>query len=168
MNTSAPDRASVTVTPTFWDLFTAALTLIRYQGVLIIVHSIFPLAGLFILVSPFYLGHTLQLGDVGMALLAFLFTPLITAFSIWMLRRRNKLAEGSFTYTFDSEGMHTSGSTFDQNIKWPAILRVRQSKRFLFFFISPTRAHCISMAALKNQEVFDAVCDIAKKHTDFR
>jgi len=123
---------------------------------------------LFLLVAPFCIGRAPQALEIGMALLAFLFTPLTTAFSIWSIRRRNTLAEGPFIYSFDSEGMHTSGNAFDQNIKWPAILRVRQSKRFLFFFISPRRAICVSIVALKDQGVFDAVCDIARKYADFR
>ena len=168
MNTMVPNRISVTTNPTFREIFIASLTLIRYTGVLIILHAIFPLAGLFILVSPFCLGVRLGVGGVLMALLAFSFTPLIMALSVWSIRRRNKLAQGPFTYSFDSEGMHTSGAAFAQTIKWPAIPRVRQSKRFLFIFISPTRAHCIPLKALSSQGVLDEVRSIASQHTDVR
>ena len=88
--------------------------------------------------------------------------------AVWSARRRNKLAQGPFTYSFDSEGMHTSGTTFDQTIKWPAIPRVRQSKRFLFVFISPVRAFCIPLKALSGEGVLDDVRSIAGQHTDLR
>lgn len=142
--------------------------LIRYQGALIIVHAIFPLAGLFLLVFAFCVGHCLDVVVVILVLLAFSFTPLITALGLWRVRRRNKLTQGPFTYSFDSEGMHTSGATFTQTIKWAAIPRVRQSKRFLFVFISPVSAMCIPLKALRGQGVLDEVRSIASQHTDLR
>jgi hypothetical protein len=57
--------------------------------------------------------------------------------------------KGPFTYSFDSEGMHTSSSAFASTIKWAAIPRVRQSKLFLFVFISPVAAHAIPLRGFK-------------------
>jgi hypothetical protein len=168
MNTSVPNHVSVTVNPTFMELFVASLMLIRYQGALIFVHAIFPLAGLFLLVFPFCVGLYPGMAEVIPALLAFSFTPLITALALWSARRRNTLTQGPFTYSFDSEGMHTSGATITQTIKWPAISRVRQSKRFLFVFISPVKAFCIPLKALNDQRVLGEVRSIAGQHTDLR
>jgi len=168
MNTPVPNRVSVTVNPTFWELFIASLTLIRYQGAFIILHAIFPLAGLFGLVFSYCVGLRLGVVEILLALLAFSFTPLITVVAVWSARRGNKLAQGPFTYSFDSEGMCTSGNTFAQTIKWPAIPRVRQSKHFLFVFISPAKAHCIPLKALRGQGVLDEVRSIAGQHTDLR
>jgi hypothetical protein len=84
--------------------------------------------------------------------LSFSFTPLVTALSVWSARRRNKLAQGPFTYTFDAEGMRTTGSDFEQSIRWPAIPRVRLSKQFLFVFIAPARALCIPLRSLANPD----------------
>lgn len=167
MNIPVPNRVSVTVNLTFRESFIASLTLNRYHGARIILYTIFPLAGLFLLVFPFCIGRRPSVLEVLMALLAFSFIPLITAQVIWR-NRRNKLAQGPFTYSFDSEGMHTSGGAFAQTIKWPAIPRVRQSKHFLFVFISPVIAHCIPLKALSDQGVLDEVRNIVGQHTDLR
>jgi hypothetical protein len=167
MNIPVPNRVSVTLNPTFWEIFIASLMLIRYQGVRIILYCVFPLAGLLVLVLPFCMGLWPNALQLVMALLAFLFIPLITAQVVWR-NRRNKLAQGPFTYSFDLEGMHTSGAAFAQTIKWPAIPRARLSKRFLFVFISSTNAHCFPLKALSEQGVLDEVLRIVGEHTDLR
>jgi hypothetical protein len=161
-------RVSVTVTPTFAELFIVTLTLIRYQGALIVLHAIFPVAGLLLLFAPLYVGRSLTMLQVLCAFFALSFTPLITSLSIWRVRRRNKIAQGSFTHSFDSEGIHTSGNTFSQTLKWAAIARVRQSKRFMLFFISPSRAIYVPLAALRDAGILESVRRIAGEHTDFR
>src|SRR5260221_3014422 len=168
MNTPAESRVSVTVTPTFFELFVATLSVIRYQGAFIVFHAIFPLAGLFLLCTAVYVGRGLTMSAALIALLTFSFTPLITSLSIWIARRTNRLAQGSFTVSFDSEGMHTSGSAFSQTVKWAAIPRVRQSKRFMFFFSSPLRASYVPLAALRAAGSLETVRRIAAEHTDFR
>ncbi|MEO7299074.1 MAG: YcxB family protein [Verrucomicrobiota bacterium] len=168
MSIEVPNRISVTVKSTFQQMFMASLTMIRYHGALIVVHLIFPLAGLFLLVFPPLVGLRVGPQEVILAMLGFSFTPLLIAVSVWSARRQNKLTEGSFVYSFDSDGVHTSGATFDQTIKWSAIPRVRQSKRFLFIFISRTRALCIPMIDLVNQGVFKDVRAITELHTDFQ
>jgi hypothetical protein len=166
VNDKIPKPVSVTVNPTFREVFIASLTLIRYRKAFILLHSIFPLAGLFLLVSPFIFGEIPPWWIFFFGLLALLFTPLVTALAVWNERRRNKLAVGPFTYSFDSQGMHTTGTAFSQTIQWSAITRVRQSKRFVFIFISPSRAFCISVADLTNQRVLDEVRNIIAQHID--
>jgi YcxB-like protein len=161
-------RVSVTVAASFWEMLLAGLVLIRYQGWLIAIHAVFPLAGLGMLALIVGTGRPLRVQDLVIILLALLFTPLILAFAIWNARRRNKLAQGPFTYSFDSEGMHTSGSAFSQTIKWAAIPRVRQTKNFLFIFISPIAAHSIPLRAIPDRTVLEAIRSIAAQHTDFR
>ena len=168
MSSPTSNRVSVTVNPTFWDLYIATLKVIRYQRVLIVVHALFPLAGLVIFVGSIVERDRFGAEEVVLILVCFSFTPLITAWALWVARRRNKLAQGPFTYTFDSEGIHTSGATFSQTIKWPAILRARQSKRYLFIFISPSRALCIPLQELNHQGVLDQVRDIVRQHADLR
>jgi len=167
MDTSVPNRVSVTVNPAFWEIFIASLVLIRYQGVRVIYYIIFPLAGVFVLVLPLCVRRYPSVLEVLVALWAFSFIPLITARVVWR-NRRNKLAQGPFTYTFDSEGMHTSGAAFAQTIKWSAIPRGRQSKHFLFVFISPSVAQVIPLKALSDQGVLDGARSIVGQHTDLR
>src|SRR5213594_366398 len=151
MDAQAPNRISVTTNPTFWDHFVGSLLLIRYQRGFIVLHAVFPLFGLFLLMTPF-LGYRLGPIEILLALLCFSFTPLITALAVWAASRQNKLAQGPFTYVFDSEGMHTSGPAFSQTVQWSAIPRMRLSKRFLFVFLSPARAHCIPLRDVSDSE----------------
>lgn len=167
MSIEIPDRVCIKTQPTFWELFLGSLILLRYQCWLMIVHAVFPLAGLFLL-STSLLGYHLGVVEILLVALSFSFTPLVTALSVWSARRRNKLAQGPFTYVFDAEGMRTSGSDFEQSIRWPAILRVRLSKRFLFVFIAPARAHCIPLRSLANPDELARLRSIASQHTDFR
>lgn len=167
MSGEIANRVCIETQPTFWELFLGSLLLIRYQGWLIMLHAVFPMAGLFLLMTPL-MGYRLGLVEILLATLAFSFTPLITALGVWSGRRRNRLAQGPFTYTFDDEGMHTSGSAFDQTVRWPAILRVRLSKQFLFVFIAPARAHCIPLRSLAEPEALARLRSIARENTDFR
>jgi YcxB-like protein len=168
MNTAAANPVSVTVNNTFWDVYVASLTMIRYQGALMVVHAVFPLAGLFLIFGSVRAGFRFATDEVLVILLAFSFTPLVTVLAVWANRRRNKLAKGPFTFSFDAEGIHVTNDALDQIIKWPGILRVRESKRFLFIFLSPSRAYCIPRKALMEQGVLDEVLSIACEHADFR
>jgi YcxB-like protein len=167
MSAEIPNRVCITAQPTFGELFLGSLVVIRYQGWLVIFHAIFPLAGLFLLMTPL-MGYRLGSVEILLAALGFSFTPLLTALGVWSARRRNKLAQGPFTYTFDTEGMHTSGSAFDQTIRWSAIPRIRLSKQFLFVFVAPATAHCIPLRSLKGPEELARLRNIAGEHTDFR
>lgn len=166
--TPTSDRISVTTNPTFWEVFVASLIILIRRWQFIPLHAIFPLAGLFLLLTPFITGDHLGVIQIMMALLAFSFTPLITAYAIWIRRRRNKLAKGPFTYSFDLEGMHTSGESFSQTIRWSGILRVRCSKRFLFIFTSPSMAHCIPVREISDTLFLDNLRNLAKGRTDFK
>jgi len=167
MSSDDSNRISVTTNPTFGELFVASIIAIRYQGWLIILHTLFPLGGLFMIMTPF-MGYRLGPVEIMMALVGFFFTPLITALAIWSSRRRNSLTHGPFTYVFDSEGMHTSGPSFSQTIKWSAIPRIRQSKRFIFVFLSPSRAACIPLRDVGDSGARERLRTLASKHTNFR
>jgi hypothetical protein len=166
MSVEVPDRVCIESQPTFGELLLGSLTIIQYQGWLILVHSFFPLAGLLLLLTPL-LGHRLGAKELILAIFSLSFTPLITSFAIW-LRRRNRLAQGPFNYIFDGEGMRTSSLTFDLMIRWSAIPRVRMSKRFLFVFIGPVTAYFIPLRSLKGREELTFLRSIASAHTDFR
>ena len=168
MHNKTPTRISVTTESTFWEVFSASIVLIKYRWPLMILHAVFPLAGAFVLVASFMINGSPRPGDYFTAFLGFCFTPLVTALAVWSSRRRNKLAHGSFTYTFDSEGMHTSGESITQTIGWSAILCIRRSKKFLFVFLSPSRAHCIPLRSIGDPHFFDDLRSIAGGLTNFR
>ena len=164
-NQQSEGGISLTTDASFWELFIGSLTLIRYQGWIILVHTIFPLAGLFLISTPL-LGYRLGPVEVLLALLAFSFTPLVTALAVWAMQRGNALAQGTIAYSFDAEGLHTSSPTFTQTIKWAAIPRVRRTRRFLFVFLTPIRAVCIPLRLVSPQDL-EKLCTWAKEHTSF-
>jgi hypothetical protein len=167
MSAQIPNRISMTINPSFWDQFVASLLLIRYQRVFIVFHVVFPLFGVFLLMTPL-MGYRLGPVEILLALLCFSFTPLIIALAVWAAGRQNKLARGPVTYVFDSEGMHTSGSAFTQTIRWAGISRVRRLKRFLFVFVAPARAHYIPLRDLSHPEDVDHLLAMAAEHTTSR
>lgn len=167
MSASIADRVSVTSNPTFWEMFVASLVLLRYCWRLLFLHAIFPLFGIFLLLTPFITGDRLGVVEVLLAVVTFSFTPLTTALAIWLARRRNKLAQGPFMYSFDSEGMHTAGEAFNMTIHWSAIPRIRRSRRFLFIFISPSRAHCIPLRLISDPGFFEQLRTFASERVDF-
>src|SRR5690349_15854691 len=113
---------SVTISPTFWENFKGAILLIPHQGKLIwILHSIFPLAGLFLLIFPPLVGQHLSVGTILVAVFCgFGFSPMIFAMAI-AIARRTKLAEPPITYRLDNEGVHVSGKAFAQDFDWSAV-----------------------------------------------
>src|ERR1051326_2028386 len=156
MSTQVPNQGSVTVNLRFWYRFVASLLLIPFSGLRIIVHLVFPLFGVFLLMTPF-LGHRLGTDEILLALLI--------ALTIWAMDRQNKLARGPITYVFDSEGMHASGPAFKQTIQWSGILRVRRLKRFLVVFIAPARAHFLPVRDFNHPDASDYFLGIAEQYT---
>jgi hypothetical protein len=167
MDTAAPNRVSVSVDFTFWQLFTAALGMIRYQPAILLLCSITPLSGMTLIILWCAKGFPdgafpLVLGVFGICLVPF--SAACKTFSL----RRMKLMQGPFTYSFDSEGVHTIGNTFTQSVKWTAISRARESNQFLFLFISRSKAVCIPVKALRDQGIIEPVRSIVRQHSDFR
>lgn len=167
MNAPPSNRIFVTTNPTFWEFYVASLVSVRYRWQFMIFYTVFPLVGLSILVVPFTRGERPAVVEILLALLIFAYLPLVTALTVW-LRRRNKLAQGPFTCSFDAEGMHSSGPAFSQTIRWTAIARIRRSRKFLFIFIAPGRAHFIPLRAIGDPGFIDDLRSIAAKRTDFR
>ena len=174
MSASTPNSLSVTITtrPTFLQLFVATLVLIlvsvryRSRSIIIISHAIFLLAGVILLVTPLIISFGHGLAQFTPALLAFSYTPLCAAIGAWSLSR-NKLAQGSCTYSFDAEGMHTKGELVSQKFLWPAIPRIYCSRRFLFIFIGPAAAFCIPLRTISDPRFLDDLRGIATGRTDF-
>jgi hypothetical protein len=129
----------------------------------LVVYALFPLAGIYLIYLWMSHHHSVSPADVLLVIACFAFTPLITAMSLFLARRRNPLSKGPFKYTFDNVGIHASGEAFSLNVNWSAINKVRKSRRFLFFYITPTRAHCIPLEQLSDGLV-KAMLTIASAH----
>src|SRR5256885_2387582 len=123
----------------FREQYIATLTVLRRIPLQMAVSIIFPFFGLLLLVSSLIAG---SLGPANIVLISFMlgFTPLMTAFSVWLYRRRNKTAAGPFVYLIDQQGITISGRTFELKLAWQGILKVVETKRFFLFFTSPQMA----------------------------
>lgn len=167
MDAEFPTSVRITTQPTFWELYLASLQNIRHLGWCIIVYAIFPGFGLFLLATPL-MGYRLGPEEILLAIACFLFVPILPALAIWSARRQSKLSQGPITYSFNAEGMEYSGADFDSKIRWPGIVRIRQSKRFLLIFVSPMRFHCIPLRSFINPDELGHIRRIASGQTDFR
>jgi hypothetical protein len=168
MNEPNENRVSVTYRPTFWHTFFATFASLRHHRCLFWSLIIFPAGGLILFLRPYLMGHQPGFLDAVLALAGLALPSLLTALTVWRNRRHNSLARRSFTFSFDNEGIHVDATTFQHTLQWPLIHKMRESKRFLFIFISPTKATCIPLQVLRDQGVLEEVRDLAGRHTNFR
>ena len=100
----------------------------------------------------------------------FVFLPMCHALNVWQMRRQNATLRGVLTFTVTSEGIESHGGSFDVRLRWDAIHRVVETKRFFLFYVSSTMAHFIPKDCISSDEelqtirkiVYEAVCDRAK------
>jgi hypothetical protein len=88
------------------------------------------------------------------------FTPIMTALNLWLSRRRNRTVGGTWTVALDSHGIHTSSPTFDVSLKWSAISRVAETKRFFLFFLSAQSAQFLPKRVISSAAELQAVRDL--------
>jgi len=155
------EKITVPISFPFWTAYLATLQVIIRSPIQLIVSSIFPFAGLYLIYLWVTHNHTITLTDVGLLFSCFFFVPVITGFSLLLARRRNPLALGPFIYSFDAEGIHASGGDFTMSVKWVTIRKVTESRNFMFFFIAPARAHSIPLAQLQAAGCLDSVRTLA-------
>ena len=82
----------------------------------------------------------------------FLFLPLCHALHVWQMRRRNASVRGVLTFIVTGEGFECHGGSFDVRIRWDAIHRVVETRRFLLFYVSSAMAHFIPKAFILSSE----------------
>jgi hypothetical protein len=164
MDNPVPAQVSITVNPAFWEHYIASfsgLSTGRFGSL-----AVFPLIGLVVMFIPSTVGNRPALERAVFALAAMGFIPARNALMVWRFRA-NKVTQGPFHFRFDSVGIHTTGAAFNQTVKWAAVLRVRQTKLFLFFFVTPTKAISVSLKELRDQGALEGVRQLASEHADF-
>lgn len=157
------DRIVLQVAYPYWTAYRANLELLLRSPARLLIASAFPLAGIFILFLWGPQRHTCHFADLLFLTGCFLFPPLIIAMSLFIVRRKNPLSEGPFTYTFDEQGVHACGEAFSLSIKWSAVRKVQESNSFMFFFISPRSAHCIPIAQVTLVGQLDALRALVRR-----
>jgi hypothetical protein len=140
---------TITYIPTFKDHYLASLQILLKSRFQLILNSLFPLAGLFliylIIIKHSRVPSSLEVLTI---LATFAYTPVIAALIVWLSRRRNKTAREVQTFTFTDEGFSIEGSTFTVKLKWEAIDRIKESKSFFFLYIASQKAYFLSKREL--------------------
>jgi hypothetical protein len=148
---------------TFLDRVSAEFALIPESKLKIFIYSIIPLFGLaflaFVLWRQLPLTATIWL----LVLVFFLFNPVLTILGVGINHLLNKSTREPFTYLFDDNGIHVSAVTHEFTHRWPAILRVKSTRRRLLFFVGPGAAHCIPMSVVKQAGVLDALLELVRE-----
>src|SRR5439155_1285263 len=91
-------------TPTFGEQYLASFAVLRRSLIQLIAGALFPLMGLVILVTIVALERRVPTAyEFLIITLTLAFTPLITAFTVWMYRRKNRLVQGAHRITFEDE-----------------------------------------------------------------
>lgn len=163
MDSLKQEQITVTITYPFWKVYRAALQIIIRSRIQLIISMIFPIAGLFLVYGWFKLNHTMSLYDTGILFLCFFFTPIIVASMLLLTRRRNPLAKGPFIFSFDDEGIHSSGEAFTSLIKWTAIQKVVETGSFIHFYLSPSQTLSFPIDQLQAADCLDALRILAVK-----
>lgn len=156
-------KLGVEVTFPFWTAYVANLQIIRWSPLRLAVSALFPLLGLFLAYMWISEHHTWQVTDVLLLSGCLFFTPLTIALSLYLSRRKNPLSQGPFAYVFDADGIHAMGPTFSLSLKWTAIQKIRETNSFLFFFVTPSRAHSMPLQQLQSAGIFDGVRELSRQ-----
>ena len=143
-------------TPTFWNQYLASLIIQVKSPFMLIISLIFPAAGLFIL-TCMLLGISKEPSffEIIIIPLAFGFTPIITALSVYLARRKNKTIGGAQTYQVDDIGIEITGSTFKTHLQWQGLYQILETGRFFFFYLSPRMAYFIPKSIFNNLSEVD-------------
>jgi uncharacterized integral membrane protein len=92
---------------------------------------------------------------VGLVFMAVLM-PLMTMFSIYSARRRNR-SRGSQTWVLTPEEFSVRGILFNTTLKWDAFFKARETGRFILLFVSSRSAHFIPKAAVGSRDELRAI-----------
>lgn len=137
--------------PSFAEQYRAVFTVMFRSPVHLFLMPLFPLAGLAILVLTFLAGSPLTFGNFVAVIACFAIIPGVTALNVWSSRRKNRTVQGVLRYTVDDNGLGISSPAFNLLLKWSAINRVRETKRYFLFYISARGAYFIPKSVVTGQ-----------------
>ncbi len=136
--------------PSFGEQFQATVAVMLRNRMQVAGAAVFALAGFFLLLITLV---GIQPLDVRVLVIpfCFLWVPFIAAVNVWSARRKNRLVAGVHVWSMDAEGIRISGPMFDTTIKWQAVRRVVETKRFFLFFFSANAANMLPKRAVPSE-----------------
>jgi len=142
----------------FWTEYRAAQTLLHRSWGYWIAYAFFVGIPTLVLIAALIFGwDLLRPGPfdlpgwaslLGGYLFMFVFMPLLLLFQLWAASRRNRTLLGVRTQSFTPEGFSITSDVFNTNLKWDAILKAVETKRFFFLYISSRTAFIIPKARI--------------------
>jgi predicted MFS family arabinose efflux permease len=140
--------------PSFREQFLATLAVQRRSTIPLISAAVFPLMALYLLYAiVVHGGRTPTAYELMIIVFAFSFTPLVTGLTVWMHRRKNRLVQGVYRFMLDDVGIHVSAPAFETVLKYSAIRKVVETKRFFLLFFSANAAQYIPKRAIPDGEI---------------
>jgi len=88
--------------------------------------------------------------------------PILFAYQAWKIVRLSRKG-GPLQFELDAEGLVCNNRSLTTQIKWPAIVRVRTTKRTIFFYVSKNAAWFIDRRDLKNGDE-QVIAELAAAH----
>src|SRR2546430_11695582 len=141
-------------TPTFGEQYLASCAVQRRSAIQLIAGALFPLMGLVLVVTIVALGRRAPTPyEFLVTGITLGFTPLMTAFTVWMYRRKNRLVQGAHRITFEDEGVRVAAPAFDTLLRYSAIRKVAETRRFLLMFFSAYGAQYIPKRVIPPEQL---------------
>jgi hypothetical protein len=136
MNTEGANPLSVHFQPRYWNTVRAAILVSFHSPVGAICMSIFPFAGVAMIVLFIVKQHLPDTNEVAFTLMALLFPIFVPMLQTALMRWRNPMFRGPFTYSFVDEGVFCTTPLSNSAIKWPAFRKAVQTKNFLVLLLA--------------------------------
>jgi hypothetical protein len=94
----------------------------------------------------------------------FIFMPLLQMFQIWSASRRNKTILGIQNQALTRDGLSISSDAFNVNLKWDAIYKAIETKKFFFLYISSRTAYFIPKKRISTAEDLEKLRTVLKTY----
>lgn len=144
-----PSQVEVTFQPTYAERVRAEWSIMTSLPWLVLVSSIFPLAGLFLLYLAVAHPDSTPGWSYGAAFLALVFWPLMFFYNSYNGHKLT-LSHGPYVYNFDPAGIQVSTPLAQAKHQWPAILRVREHSGNLLFYYTQRCAFFVPLRAFSD------------------
>jgi len=89
--------------------------------------------------------------DYAIALGCFAFVPVMILWNTFRAQRAAR-KKGPYHYRFDSLGVHVTTQISELTHRWPAILRVRKTRKMLYLYFTKRCAHCVPLRVLPTSD----------------
>ena len=155
----------ISFTPSYKDQYLAAMTLHLKTPALLLISLIFSGCGLLLIYLTFFTAYKKpSLLNFMVIILTLGAIPIMTAINVYLTRRKNKTIDVTQYYTFQDNVLKISGPDYTTEMKWSALHKIKETKRFFFFYISPRMAYYLPKSALATPSQLDEIRSFLKEH----